>query len=651
MPSRFDKYRVKDGLTKLGEGFFNPVFQDLDLRLVGLEALRISWQAALSTVTDFGLVRVNEVIGPTLSDAMAKADEIETKRQAAITSLQALQAVIVGLETTTTDDISAWKAAQLASIQAWKDSITSSLPTLQADMAALQAKPAGGIRLAPVAGGQLTETDVIYAFPAPAAYTLPDITGKSIGLLALKTAADNLPTAVTTADGWSLATGFSEDTLDLIVPTSTVTPHGTWPSTTLTAPTLASVNGAVSSMITGTAELTSTLVIVTFRNGSNHYAVALNPVTHQFGAPVVLSTYSSSSYYISVFADSENSFVFVGCSASGTQTIRAGSVNGLDITLGAAATTTSNLVDGPVKLANGLYLLAIAETNSLQAFTVAGTLVTLGAAVAAGSSSNATGAIKIRRSSDTEALVVYLATGGGTTTTRNLSARVATITGTTITLGAASAAATSVCYSTGLRVAIAATEGATYIVCVRDGTTSTTGHWYGISVAGTTAAVGAINTKVADLPYDQIPQTYRYQKRSDVFRYDGSTVLFGHLSGKIYAIGIIGNALTFGPQITASSGTFYFARNTQTEADVWATGSSSNAHKLSVSGTTVSISMTVTVSTSPRIIVSDTLSSRFVAYAGTHYQWSVDGVVAIAPTKWLIDQLPTQCILLTGPVA
>jgi hypothetical protein len=141
MPSRFEKYRVKDGLTKLGEAFFNPVFRDIDLRLAGMEALRISWEDAVRTVTEYGLIRINEAIGPTLLDAVAKADEIEAKRLAAVGALAALEAIvgsieadatagIAAFEASATTDIAAWKDAQLAAIQAWQDSITPSLPDL-----------------------------------------------------------------------------------------------------------------------------------------------------------------------------------------------------------------------------------------------------------------------------------------------------------------------------------------------------------------------------------------------------------------------------------------------------------------------------------------------------------------------------------------
>ena len=37
MPSRIDRYRMKDGVTPLAARYFNPVWQDIDLRLAELE--------------------------------------------------------------------------------------------------------------------------------------------------------------------------------------------------------------------------------------------------------------------------------------------------------------------------------------------------------------------------------------------------------------------------------------------------------------------------------------------------------------------------------------------------------------------------------------------------------------------------------------
>lgn len=98
MPSRFERYRVKDGVTVLGAQYFNPVWQDLDLRLATLEALRLSWEQAVDAVTRFGLIRINEVIGPALADSRDKSAEIEHARAQALSALAQLQRDVEAFE-------------------------------------------------------------------------------------------------------------------------------------------------------------------------------------------------------------------------------------------------------------------------------------------------------------------------------------------------------------------------------------------------------------------------------------------------------------------------------------------------------------------------------------------------------------------------
>lgn len=100
MPSRFDRYRFRDGVTPLAERTFNPIFRDLDLRIATLEDLKIAWQEVVRTVTDFGLVRINEVLGPAftamddhLAAAGGKLDTIEAKRQEALAAVAAKAAL------------------------------------------------------------------------------------------------------------------------------------------------------------------------------------------------------------------------------------------------------------------------------------------------------------------------------------------------------------------------------------------------------------------------------------------------------------------------------------------------------------------------------------------------------------------------------
>ena len=84
MPARFDAYRMKDGKTPLSERYFNPVFQDLDMRLVELEALRMGWLDAVSQVSNLGIARINEVLG----GPMEKVDAAMETVDAAMATLQ-----------------------------------------------------------------------------------------------------------------------------------------------------------------------------------------------------------------------------------------------------------------------------------------------------------------------------------------------------------------------------------------------------------------------------------------------------------------------------------------------------------------------------------------------------------------------------------
>lgn len=71
MPRQFEKYRIRDDVTTLGESYFNPIWADLDLRLATLESLQVDWEAALRTVSDQGLARVSEAMSDPLADLAA----------------------------------------------------------------------------------------------------------------------------------------------------------------------------------------------------------------------------------------------------------------------------------------------------------------------------------------------------------------------------------------------------------------------------------------------------------------------------------------------------------------------------------------------------------------------------------------------------
>jgi hypothetical protein len=58
--------RMRDGITKLGEQYFNPIWDLIDRRLDVLETLKISWEQAVADLTQFGLRRIDESLAPAI---------------------------------------------------------------------------------------------------------------------------------------------------------------------------------------------------------------------------------------------------------------------------------------------------------------------------------------------------------------------------------------------------------------------------------------------------------------------------------------------------------------------------------------------------------------------------------------------------------
>lgn len=83
MPTRFEAYRMRDGVTPLAEGYFNPLLADIDARIAQLEDQRADLQRVIDDLTSFGLQRIDTLVGPAmaalnqaLSDALAQRDAL-----------------------------------------------------------------------------------------------------------------------------------------------------------------------------------------------------------------------------------------------------------------------------------------------------------------------------------------------------------------------------------------------------------------------------------------------------------------------------------------------------------------------------------------------------------------------------------------------
>lgn len=499
-----------------------------------------------------------------------------------------------------------------------------------------------GTVLAPLAGGNLIEKAVTYAFHANAAYTLPDITGqKAFGLLAPSNAAA-VPASLTTSDGWSFTTGFVAGTLRYISPTSTDTAHGIWPAASMTPPALASFTGlGTAGTYIASCQLDVNLVVVLYKgSGNTTWAVAINTATNQAGTPAQLDTATPVATNVAIYADTASSFVaFYGAGRA-----CAGSVSGaLAITPGVAV-NCDNTTDVPKQLASGLYV-GPGNGGSPRPITITSvTTINVGSGVSLGASCNGA---RISKISATTCLIAYTSAGGGSATTRALSAVVATWNGTSLVYGAPATQASNNNQDGAIRLLQPYVDGSSWLVCVQSGTTSTTGNYSAITAAAGAAAIGAQTARANDL----VPATFAnrfdiYKPAQPAIRYNASTILLGHLAAGPYAVTIAGTNLAFGASggpattvnfLTDFAGTTFFAVG------------AAAFDKITVAGTVIASAWQV--ASVPTVISSETLTEKVVNYGGTWYSWTLPAVAtALTANKWLFNTTSNTTIL-GGPVA
>lgn len=81
MATRFDAYRMQDGKTPLSADFFNPVFQDIDLRISDLEQRRTDLQSVIDDLSKFGLQRVDALTSRAMADMTAILADLREVRE------------------------------------------------------------------------------------------------------------------------------------------------------------------------------------------------------------------------------------------------------------------------------------------------------------------------------------------------------------------------------------------------------------------------------------------------------------------------------------------------------------------------------------------------------------------------------------------
>lgn len=475
----------------------------------------------------------------------------------------------------------------------------------------------GGLELAPVAGGTLTKAPALYSFVASGPYTLPNLAGKTIALMTPSNVGGSFPASVTTSDGWSIATGFAAGTLSVIQPNSTFTPHGTWGSRVMTPPILASLTASAAVVsITGTCALSSTLhiVMVNVNNTASGF-VAVNPVTNQVGALVEVTAATPGTRPV-IYADTATTFV-----AGWGSTLIAGSVSGLTITMGTAQTQT--VTQGWVRLTAGSYL-SVNATNYFAA-TVSGTTVTIGAGVAHGGTGTDNAIIRIARVSNTTALSVYLSAGGGTATTRDLTARVLTVSGTAITPEAATnAGVNNLATNNTLNLLLPFIEGSSYLVMAQDGAQAATQRLHSVLVSGVTTSIGAQATVTASAtPTLFQPETFVVPTLMTALRLSTTqAVVGGFATAAPFVVEISGSTLT--TATTTFNAAARFMQSPFTQSSSYA-ATSNNLVRFSVTGATVNALETISAGSAVRHLFSDNVATNLNKdpATGVWYVWAL----------------------------
>lgn len=115
MPSQIDAYRFKDGQTPLSAETFNVRFADIDTRLVSVEDVKPSWEAAVEQLRATGLARINEALAESydkITAATTAVDEAVADLQATVlAAIASMQGQLSGIDAQAAAAVSAANTA------------------------------------------------------------------------------------------------------------------------------------------------------------------------------------------------------------------------------------------------------------------------------------------------------------------------------------------------------------------------------------------------------------------------------------------------------------------------------------------------------------------------------------------------------------
>lgn len=71
---------MRDGETPLSQDYFNPIFGDIDARIADLEERRADLQTVVDELTQFGLQRIDTLVGPAMAEVNTMLELLRLRR-------------------------------------------------------------------------------------------------------------------------------------------------------------------------------------------------------------------------------------------------------------------------------------------------------------------------------------------------------------------------------------------------------------------------------------------------------------------------------------------------------------------------------------------------------------------------------------------
>jgi hypothetical protein len=230
----------------------------------------------------------------------------------------------------------------------------------------------------------------------------------------------------------------------------------------------------------------------------------------------------------------------------------------------------------------------------------------------------------------TTVLVAYPTSNAGPS---GETARVASISGTTITLNATAASANTSNVGGGASVQgslLVNFPGSTvYLYGAIDNATSSTSNWNAITVSGTTVSFGAVNIQTGiTIPQgNHLMQPFSYRTKAvqqysvlGALGYDATRIILTY-SGNALVVSLSGSTLTFNTPLAISGASMStpILKDVSTGSNIYIVGGGTYS-KITVTSNTLSAAYTVSVT--PTVVFSDTLTDKAVNYGGTWYNWT-----------------------------